>query len=41
MENKQYSSAQSYEAKLTRVTECLGIKEYDYNFDRHGCWVQF
>jgi hypothetical protein len=38
---KQYGSAQSYEAKLLRVMERLGVKDYDYNFDRHGCWVQF
>lgn len=38
---KQYGSAQSYEAKLSRVMERLGVKDYDYNFDRHGCWVQF
>lgn len=38
---KQYGPAQSYEAKLARVMERLGVKEYDYNFDRHGCWVSF
>jgi hypothetical protein len=38
---KQYGDADSYERKLERVMERLGIKEFDYNFDRHGCWVQF
>lgn len=41
MPNKQYGSAQSYESKLARVMERLGVKEYDYNFDRHGCWIEF
>jgi hypothetical protein len=41
MANKQYGSAQSYESKLARVMERLGVKEYDYNFDRHGCWIEF
>lgn len=41
MTRKQYGDAPSYEAKLTRVMERLGVKEYDYNFDRHGCWIQF
>jgi hypothetical protein len=38
---KQYGPASDYEAKLARVMERLGVKEYDYNFDRHGCWVTF
>lgn len=41
MAKKQYGDAGSYEAKLSRVMERLGVKEYDYNFDRHGCWIQF
>lgn len=41
MARKQYGSADSYESKLARVMERLGVKEYDYNFDRHGCWIQF
>lgn len=38
---KQYGPADNYEAKLSRVMERLGVKEYDYNFDRHGCWISF
>lgn len=38
---KQYGDANNYEAKLKRVMERLAIKEYDYNFDRHGSWVEF
>ncbi len=41
MTEKQYGDAPSYEAKLTRVMERLSVKDYDYNFDRHGCWIQF
>lgn len=38
---KQYGSADSYERKLERVIERLGADSPDYNWDRHGCWVQF
>jgi hypothetical protein len=38
---KQYGPASYYEAKLARVMERLGAIAYDYNFDRHGCWVTF
>ncbi len=38
---KQYGDADTYERKLTKVMERLGIKEYDFNWDRWGCWVQF
>jgi hypothetical protein len=36
---KQYHG--DYETKLGRVMERLGVQDYDYNWDRHGCWVQF
>ena len=38
---KRYASADQYETKLARVMERLGVEEYDWNWDRHGCWVQF
>lgn len=38
---KQYADAQNYEAKLTRVMERLGIQEFNYDFSRHGSWVEF
>ena len=38
---KQYASADNYERKLERIMERFGATEYDYNFDRHGAWVQF
>ena len=38
---KQYAPAANYESKLARVMERLGVEKYDYNFDRHGCWVEF
>lgn len=38
---KQYGAAENYEAKLTRVMERLGIKEFNYDFSRHGSWVEF
>lgn len=39
--SKQYAAAANYESKLARVMERLGVEQYDYNWDRHGCWVQF
>lgn len=38
---KQYSDSESYERKLERVMERIGVKEFSYNFDRFGCWVEF
>lgn len=38
---KQYGAAENYESKLSRVMERLGIKEYNYDFSRHGSWVEF
>lgn len=38
---KQYASADNYERKLERIMKRFGAVEYDYNFDRHGAWVQF
>lgn len=41
MANKQYGSAEQYEKKLATVMERLGASEYNWNWDRHGCWVEF
>lgn len=43
MSGKQYASPEFYETKLKKVMERFGINQgqYDYNWDRHGCWVQF
>lgn len=38
---KQYASAKSYEDKLKRVMERLEIKEYNWNYDRYGAWIEF
>ncbi len=40
---KQYGSGYSYERKLVRVMERLGVGEADfnYNWDRHGAWIEF
>ncbi|HBV87049.1 MAG TPA: hypothetical protein DEF42_10450 [Desulfosporosinus sp.] len=38
---KQYGDSDSYERKLERVMERIGVKEFTYNFDRFGCWVEF
>lgn len=38
---KQYGDPDQYERKLAAVMERLKVQEYDWNWDRHGCWVQF
>jgi hypothetical protein len=38
---KQYGSADQYEKKLEKVMERLGVQDFNYNWDRHGCWVDF
>jgi hypothetical protein len=40
---KQYASPEFYETKLKKVMERFGVKEgeYDWNWDRYGCWIQF
>lgn len=38
---KQYAPASSYEDKLKRIMERLNIKEFNWNYDRHGAWVEF
>lgn len=38
---KKYGSAENYESKLERVMERLNVKEFNYNFDRFGAWVEF
>lgn len=41
MAKREYASAEYYERKLARVMDRFGVESYDYNFDRHGCWIQF
>lgn len=38
---KQYRSAETYERKLERVMERLGVSEFKWNWDRFGCWIEF
>lgn len=38
---KQYADATTYEGKLKRVMERLQINEFNWNYDRHGAWVEF
>lgn len=30
-----------YEKELTRVMKHLGIENYNFNWDRHGCFIEF
>lgn len=39
--SKQYAEPATYEAKLERVMDRLGVDRYDYNWDRFSCWVDF
>ena len=39
--NKKYAPAQEYKKKLSKVMERLDIKDFDWNWDRHGGWVKF
>lgn len=38
---KQYAEPAVYEAKLQKVMDRLGVTDYDYNWDRFSCWVEF
>jgi hypothetical protein len=38
---KQYGSADTYERKLAKVMERLGVEQYNFNWDRWGCWIEF
>lgn len=38
---KAYASPETYETKLKRVMERLGVSEYDYDWSRRSCWVSF
>jgi len=38
---KQYAAPVQYERKLEKVMERLGVKEYNYNWDRFGGWIEF
>lgn len=39
--SKQYADATVYERKLQKVMERMTVEEYNYNFDRHGAWIEF
>ena len=38
---KQYADASTYETKLKKVMERLNIKDFNWNYDRHGAWIEF
>ena len=41
MSRKQYAAGDVYERKLKRVMERLEVSEYNFNWDRHGAWIEF
>ena len=38
---KQYQDASVYEQKLAKVMARLAVDKFDYNWDRHSCWIEF
>lgn len=38
---KQYGKAGDYEKKLERVMSRIGVEKFDWNWDRHGAYVEF
>ncbi len=38
---KKYAEPQTYEAKLERVMERLGVEKFDYDWTRRECWIKF
>lgn len=41
MPSKQYGNADQYEKKLEKVMERFSVKEFNFNWDRFGCWIEF
>lgn len=41
MAGKQYVDVSTYEKKLEKVMERFKVKDYNFNYDRHGCWIEF
>ena len=39
--SKQYAAPKTYEAKLEKVMERLGVESYEYDWSRFECWVAF
>jgi hypothetical protein len=38
---KIYADADKYELKLDKVMERFNVTEYNFNWDRFGCWIEF
>ena len=38
---KQYASPDVYERKLANIMEKLGVKDYNFNWNRFDCYVEF
>lgn len=38
---KQYAAAENYEAKLEKVMKRLGVDQFNYDWSRFECWVEF
>ena len=39
--SKQYAEPAAYEAKLEKVIARMEVSEYNYDWSRFGCWVEF
>lgn len=38
---KYYSASADYEVKLKKVMARLGVDEFNYDWSRHACWIEF
>ncbi len=38
---KKYAEATTYERKLEILEERMDLSDVNYNFDRHGAWIEF
>ena len=38
---KKYADPDTYEAKLAKVMDRLGVDKFDYDWSRRECWVEF
>lgn len=38
---KQYAEPKTYEGKLEKVMARLGVEEFNYDWSRQACWVEF
>ncbi len=40
-QTKHYADSITYENKLKKVMERLGVEKFNYDWNRHECWIEF